>query len=45
LRTTLAAADGRGLETVFANAQRARREWIEAIEAGSPPPPQNQDIE
>lgn len=45
LRATLAAADGRGLETVFANAQRARREWIEAIEAGSPPPPQNQDIE
>jgi prephenate dehydrogenase len=45
LRATLAAADGRGLETVFANAQRARREWIEAIEAGSPPPPQNQDTE
>ncbi|MGI4846504.1 MAG: prephenate dehydrogenase [Janthinobacterium lividum] len=45
LRATLAAADGRGLEAVFANAQRARREWIEAIEAGSPPPPQNQDIE
>lgn len=45
LRARLAAADGRGLETVFANAQRARREWIEAIEAGSPPPPQNQDIE
>ncbi|KFC63039.1 prephenate dehydrogenase/arogenate dehydrogenase family protein [Massilia sp. LC238] len=45
LRATLAAADGRGLETVFANAQRARREWIEAIEAGSQPPPQNQDIE
>ncbi|SFD49032.1 prephenate dehydrogenase [Massilia yuzhufengensis] len=37
LRATLAAADGHGLETVYANAQRARREWIEAIEAGSPP--------
>lgn len=45
LRARLAAADGHGLEKVFANAQRARREWIEAIEAGSPPPPQNQDIE
>jgi prephenate dehydrogenase len=45
LRAMLAAADGRALETVFANAQRARREWIEAIEAGSPPRPQNQDIE
>jgi prephenate dehydrogenase len=45
LRATLAAADGRGLETVYANAQRARQSWIEAIEAGSPPPPPNQDIE
>ena len=45
LRARLAAADGPGLETVFANAQRARREWIEAIEAGSPPPPPNQDTE
>ncbi|VXB25028.1 prephenate dehydrogenase/arogenate dehydrogenase family protein [Massilia sp. 9I] len=45
LRASLAAADGRGLETVYANAQRARQAWIEAIEAGSPPPPQNQDIE
>lgn len=45
LRARLAAADGRGLETVYANAQRARREWIEAIEAGSPPPPPNQDTE
>ncbi|MCC2954545.1 prephenate dehydrogenase/arogenate dehydrogenase family protein [Massilia sp. IC2-477] len=44
LRATLAAADGRGLESVFANAQRARREWIEAIEAGSPPP-QHRDTE
>ncbi len=45
LRATLAAADGRGLETVYANAQRARQAWIEAIEAGSPPPPPNQDTE
>ncbi len=45
LRATLAAADGRGLEAVFTNAQRARQAWIEAIEAGSPPPPQNQGIE
>ncbi len=37
LRALLAAADGPGLESVYANAQRARREWIEAIEAGSPP--------
>ncbi|MEX5747429.1 prephenate dehydrogenase [Massilia sp. X63] len=44
LRAQLAAADGRGLETVFANAQRARQAWIEAIEAGSPPP-QHQDTE
>ncbi|WP_020652512.1 prephenate dehydrogenase [Massilia niastensis] len=43
LRARLAAADGAGLEAVYANAQRARREWIEAIEAGSPPPPLNQD--
>ena len=45
LRAMLAAADGGGLEAVYANAQRARREWIEAIEAGSPPAPQNQDTE
>ncbi|NNG24528.1 prephenate dehydrogenase [Telluria aromaticivorans] len=44
LRAHLAAADGPGLEAVYANAQRARREWIEAIEAGSPPP-QHQDTE
>ncbi|MCD2518797.1 prephenate dehydrogenase/arogenate dehydrogenase family protein [Massilia sp. G4R7] len=45
LRARLAAADGPALETVYANAQRARRAWQEAIEAGSPPPPPNQDIE
>lgn len=38
LRATLAASDGAGLEAVYANAQRARREWIEAIEAAEPPP-------
>jgi len=45
LRARLAAADGPGLEAVYANAQRARRSWLEAIEAGSPPPPQPQDTE
>ena len=45
LRARLAAADGPGLESVYANAQRARRAWLEAIEAGSPPPPPTQDIE
>lgn len=45
LRARLAAADGPGLETVFANAQRARQAWIEAIEAGSPPLPPTQDTE
>jgi prephenate dehydrogenase len=44
LRVLLAAADGSGLHSVYANAQRARREWIEAIEAGSPPQ-QHQDTE
>ncbi|UVW29870.1 prephenate dehydrogenase/arogenate dehydrogenase family protein [Massilia sp. H6] len=44
MRAHLAAADGPGLEAVYANAQRARREWIEAIEAGSPPK-QPQDSE
>lgn len=38
LRATLAASDGAGLEAVYANAQRARREWIEAIEAAEPGP-------
>jgi prephenate dehydrogenase len=35
LRARLAAADGAALETVYANAQRARCAWIEAIEAGA----------
>jgi len=33
LRARLAAADGAGLEAVFANAQRARQGWIRAIES------------
>jgi prephenate dehydrogenase len=33
LRALLAAGDGAGLETVYANAQRARHAWISAIEA------------
>jgi prephenate dehydrogenase len=32
LRASLAAGDGKGLESVYANAQRARHEWIKAIE-------------
>jgi len=32
LRASLAAGDGAGLESVYANAQRARHEWIKAIE-------------
>jgi len=40
LRAQLAAFDGRGLEAVYTNAQRARREWIEAIEAAEPRPAQ-----
>jgi prephenate dehydrogenase len=38
LRAQLAAADGAGLEAVYGNAQRARREWIEAIETAEPSP-------
>lgn len=45
LRARLAAADGPALETVYTNAQRARRAWLEAIEAGSPPQTQPQDTE
>jgi prephenate dehydrogenase len=40
LRATLEAADGNGLESVYANAQRARQAWIEAIEAAEPRPSQ-----
>ncbi|HEX8784955.1 MAG TPA: prephenate dehydrogenase dimerization domain-containing protein, partial [Telluria sp.] len=38
LRARLAAADGAALEAVYGNAQRARRAWIEAIEAAEKPP-------
>ncbi len=37
LRTMLAAGDGAGIEAVYANAQRARCRWIEAIEAAEAP--------
>jgi prephenate dehydrogenase len=40
MRAMLAAGDGAALERVYANAQRARREWIEAIENG---PASNQE--
>ncbi|QJD98839.1 prephenate dehydrogenase/arogenate dehydrogenase family protein [Massilia forsythiae] len=39
LRARLAAADGTALESVYANAQHARRAWIEAIEAAEQPLP------
>ncbi len=40
LRALLEAADGAGLEAVYANAQRARQAWIGAIEAAEPRPSQ-----
>ncbi|GAB3436631.1 prephenate dehydrogenase/arogenate dehydrogenase family protein [Massilia solisilvae] len=40
LRAMLAASDAAALEGVYANAQRARRNWIEAIEAAEPRPAQ-----
>ena len=43
LRAHLAAADGPGLESVYANAQRARCAWIEAIEAAEKPRPSDQE--
>jgi len=39
LRARLAAGDGATLEAVYGNAQRARRQWIEAIEAAEAPQP------
>jgi len=39
VRTRLAAADGAGLEAIYANAQRARRAWTDAIEAFEKPSP------
>ncbi|TWI65271.1 prephenate dehydrogenase [Pseudoduganella lurida] len=41
LRERLAAGDGAALEAVYGNAQRARRNWIEAIEAAETPAPQD----
>jgi prephenate dehydrogenase len=38
LRARLAEADGAALEGIYGNAQRARRAWIEAIEAAEKPP-------
>jgi prephenate dehydrogenase len=37
MRAMLAAADGAALEAVYANAQRARRRWSEAIETAETP--------
>ncbi|RFP09698.1 prephenate dehydrogenase/arogenate dehydrogenase family protein [Duganella sp. BJB475] len=42
LRARLAAGDGAGLESVYSNAQRARHQWITAIEAAEAPPSQDQ---
>ncbi|WP_373991061.1 prephenate dehydrogenase [Duganella sp. BuS-21] len=38
LRASLAAGDGAGLESVYSNAQRARHQWITAIETAEAPP-------
>jgi prephenate dehydrogenase len=40
MREMLAASSGESLEAVYTNAQRARREWIETIEAAEPRPAQ-----
>jgi prephenate dehydrogenase len=45
LRACLANADGPGLEAVYGNAQRARRAWIDAIEAAEKPPAQESGTE
>jgi prephenate dehydrogenase len=39
LRAMLADSDGAAIEAVYANAQRARRQWTGAIEAAEAPPP------
>ena len=41
LRASLAAGDAAALEATYANAQRARRQWIETIEAAEPPQPKD----
>jgi prephenate dehydrogenase len=38
MRAALAAGDGAALNTVYANAQRARQQWTGAIEAAEKPP-------
>ena len=38
IRAILSCGDGAMLESVYANAQQARRQWIEAIEAAETPP-------
>ncbi|TQK10462.1 prephenate dehydrogenase/arogenate dehydrogenase family protein [Herbaspirillum sp. SJZ107] len=43
IRGRLVAGDGAGLEAVYANAQRARCAWIEAIEAAEKPQPADQE--
>jgi prephenate dehydrogenase len=43
LRARLAAGDGAALEATYANAQHARRAWIEAIEAAEKPPRPDQE--
>ena len=37
MRASLAAGDGAALEAVYANARRARQQWIAAIETAEPP--------
>jgi prephenate dehydrogenase len=44
LRARLAAGDGTGLESVYSNAQRARHQWITAIEAAEAPPSQAKEV-
>ncbi|XLZ72594.1 prephenate dehydrogenase/arogenate dehydrogenase family protein [Massilia sp. SR12] len=41
LRASLAAGDATALEAVYSNAQRARRQWTETIEAAEPPQPKD----
>ncbi|MBP1207830.1 prephenate dehydrogenase [Duganella sp. 1411] len=41
LRARLAAGDGAALESVYGNAQRARHQWITAIETAEVPPSQD----
>jgi len=43
LRARLAAGDGAALEATYANAQRARRAWTEAIETAEKPPRPDQE--